>query len=76
VLLRDFRSSDRIDFVALVHDEPMFEYMKFGLDEAGAARRVLDKSGLSFVGVVREVPTWRGVRPRVRYELPCASTTS
>jgi RimJ/RimL family protein N-acetyltransferase len=151
VLLRDFRSSDRIDFVALVHDEPMFEYMKFRLDEAGAARRfdnfvaepqttprrlwdlviespdgefagwagldgrsddgeaeigwylssrhwgrgyateatrllidfacgtvgfrrvfatadplngasrrVLDKSGLSFVGVVREVPTWRG----------------
>src|SRR2546421_5396480 len=36
VLLRDFQSSDRDDFVALVHDEAMFEFMKFRLDEASA----------------------------------------
>src|SRR5262245_23665441 len=36
-LLRNFRSSDREDFVALVYDEPMFQYMKFRLDEATVA---------------------------------------
>ena len=160
VLLRDFRSSDRGDFIALVDDEPMYEYMKFRLDEAtatrwlgnfvnepnasprtlwslviespdgefagwagldgrtrrddaeigwylssrhwgrgyateatrllvdfgfgtlgyrrlfatadpdnAASRRVLDKSGLTFGGVMDNVQTWRGPRPRVIYEL-------
>jgi RimJ/RimL family protein N-acetyltransferase len=160
VLLRDFRSSDRSALVALAHDEAMFEYMKFRLDEAtlsrwsdnfvnepntsprqlwslvietpsgefagwagidsrgkddeaeigwylasrhwghgyateatrlliefacdtlgyrrlfatadpdnGASRRVLERSGLSYVGVVEDVPTWRGPRPRLVYEL-------
>ena len=160
VLLRDFRSSDRGDLIALVDDEPMYEYMKFRLDEAtavrwldnfvneptssprtlwslviespegefagwagldgrtmgdeaeigwylssrhwgrgyateatrllvdfgfgtlgyrrlfatadpdnAASRRVLDKSGLTFGGVMENVQTWRGPRPRVIYEL-------
>jgi hypothetical protein len=38
VVLRDFRSSDRSALVALAHDEAMFEYMKFRLDEATLAR--------------------------------------
>ena len=38
MLLRDFRSSDRSALLALAHDEAMFEYMKFRLDEATAAR--------------------------------------
>jgi RimJ/RimL family protein N-acetyltransferase len=160
VLLRDFRPSDRPGLVALAHDEAMFEYMKFRLDEAtavrwldnfvhepdtaprtlwslviespdgefagwagidgrskddeaeigwyltsrhwgrgyateatrllidfacdtlgyhrlfatadpenAASRRVLEKSGLSYVGIVEDVPTWRGPRPRHVYEL-------
>ena len=44
-------------------------------DPANAAsRRVLEKSGLSDVGVVGDVQTWRGQRPRVMYELVCTST--
>jgi RimJ/RimL family protein N-acetyltransferase len=160
VVLRNFRSSDREDFVALVDDVAMFEYMKFRLDKetvaeyfdyllyepdawrrnlwnlviespdgelagwAGidgrdkddeaefgwylssphwgrgyateatrllvdfafgtlgyrrvfatadpdnaASRRVLQKSGLTSVGAVESVETWRGPRPRVMYEL-------
>jgi RimJ/RimL family protein N-acetyltransferase len=160
LLLRDFRSSDRSGLVAVAHDEAMFEYMKFRLDEAtlarwvddfvhepntsprslwslviespngefagwagidgrgrddeaeigwylasrywgrgyateatrllidfacdtlgyhrlfatadpenAASRRVLEKSGLSYVGIVEGVPTWRGPRPRLIYEL-------
>jgi RimJ/RimL family protein N-acetyltransferase len=160
VLLRDFRWSDRQDLITLVHDEPVYEYMKFRLDEPTAARwldnfvnepntsprrlwslviespdgafagwagldgrgkddeaeigwylasnhwgrgyateatrllidfgfrtrgyrrlfatadpdnaasrRVLDKSGLTFAGVMESVHTWRGPRPRVVYEL-------
>jgi RimJ/RimL family protein N-acetyltransferase len=160
VLLRNFRSSDREDFIALVHDEAMFEYMKFRLDtetvadyfdyllyepdawrrhvwnvviespdgefvgwasldgrdkddeaefgwylssrqwgrgyateatrllidfafgtlgyrrvfatadpDNAASRRVLQTSGLAFVGAVGGVETWRGPRPRVMYEL-------
>jgi len=164
VVLRDFRPTDRGDFVALVDDEAMFTYMKFRLDDASAhqkfdlfiaephtdprriwdlviesptgefagwagldgrsddgeaevgwylpshqwgrgyateatrllmdfgcrtlgyrrlfatadpanaaSRRVLEKSGLTHVGVVEGVQTWSGVRPRVMYEWRCAS---
>jgi RimJ/RimL family protein N-acetyltransferase len=164
VVLRDFRSSDRDDFVALVDDEAMFEFMKFRLDETSAAqkfdlfvtephtnprriwdlviesptgefagwagldgrnnddeaevgwylpsrhwgrgyateatrllidfgcgtlgyrrlfatadpanaasRRVIEKTGLSYVGVAQGVRTWQGVRPRVMYEWMCPS---
>ena len=34
-----------------------------------ASRRVLDKSGLTVGGVVENVQTWRGPRPRVIYEV-------
>jgi RimJ/RimL family protein N-acetyltransferase len=160
VILRSFRGSDREDFVALVHDDAMFEYMKFRLDETSvadyfdylryepdawrrhlwnfvvesphgelagwtgidgrgggdeaeigwylaprhwgrgyatdatrllidyafgslgyrrlfatadpgnaASRRVLEKTGFTLVGAVTDVETWRGMRPRVTYEL-------
>jgi RimJ/RimL family protein N-acetyltransferase len=163
VLLRDFQPSDRDDFVALVDDDAMYEYMKFRLDESRAAqlfeifvgepyatprrtwdlvvespdgafagwagldarsddgeaevgwyltsrhwghgyatdatrlllsfacdslglrrvfatadpdnlasRRVIEKSGLTYVGIVENVQTWRGKRRRVRYERVCA----
>ena len=39
VVLRDFRDRDRPDFLALVDDAPMFEHMKFRLDEAMAIRQ-------------------------------------
>jgi RimJ/RimL family protein N-acetyltransferase len=162
VLLRDFRRSDLDDFVALVDDDSMYEYMKFRLDEArtaqlfeifvaepdanprrtwdlvvespggdfagwagldarsedgeaevgwyltsrhwghgyateatrlligfacgalglrrvfattdpenAASRRVIEKCGLSEVGLVENVQTWRGKRPRVMYEWIC-----
>jgi RimJ/RimL family protein N-acetyltransferase len=38
VVLRDFRSSDRDNFIGLGSDEPMFEFMKFRLDAEFAAR--------------------------------------
>jgi ribosomal-protein-alanine N-acetyltransferase len=160
IVLRSFRVTDREDFIALVHDEAMFEYTKFRLDEAtvadyfdylryepdawrrhlwnlvvespdgefagwagvdgrggdseaeigwylasrhwvrgyateatrllidyafgtlgyrrlfatadpdnAASRRVLEKSGLTLVGAVDDVETWRGSRRRVMYEL-------
>ena len=37
--------------------------------ENAASRRVLEKSGLGYVGIVEDVPTWRGPRPRLIYEL-------
>lgn len=39
-MLRDFRASDRHAFVALKDDEPMFEYMKFRIDEAFANQQL------------------------------------
>lgn len=36
VVLRDFRREDRDDFMALVHDDAMFTFMKFRLDEESA----------------------------------------
>ena len=38
-----------------------------------ASCRVIEKSGLSYVGVVEGVRTWQGVRPRVMSEWMCRS---
>ncbi|MEY2468290.1 MAG: [ribosomal protein S5]-alanine N-acetyltransferase [Actinomycetota bacterium] len=37
--------------------------------ENAASRRVLEKSGFEYVGIVDHVPTWRGPRPRLIFEL-------
>jgi RimJ/RimL family protein N-acetyltransferase len=39
VVLRDFRATDRPDFLAVVNDDAMFEFMKFRLDESTATRQ-------------------------------------
>jgi [ribosomal protein S5]-alanine N-acetyltransferase len=42
VVLREFMPEDRADFLGLVHDEKMFEFMKFRLEEETAGQHFDD----------------------------------